>query len=900
MQPIDFDQAFQALTGNPPFPWQKALYKRFVSNPPDLPSSCNLPTGLGKTAVIAIWLIALANHPNNMPRRLVYVVNRRTVVDQTTDEVVKYQQPLADNGPPWHPILLDLSERLRCLAANPKDRPLAVSTLRGQFADNREWSADPSRPAIICGTVDMIGSRLLFSGYGCGFKSRPLHAGFLGQDVLVVHDEAHLEPAFQKLIVAIRDEQAKEPAPFGERHRLRVLELTATSRANGPPPTEGKGPIELTKEDRENKVVKQRIQAKKGIAFHKVKLERGSIAAKIGDLAAAYNDQDSQQAILVFVRTIDDVNVVAKKIAAITDNYELLTGTMRGKERDELICKPVFRRFRPGEQEGAEPGTVYLICTSAGEVGIDISADHLVCDLTPFDSEAQRFGRVNRRGGDEKKAHIDIVYETDPDPKKKDDPVEKARWATLKLFRNQLSPCDWDATRQEASPESLGNMIANLSEPERIAAFTPQPTILPVSDILFDAWALTTVRELLPGRPPVEPYLHGISGWEPPESYVAWRHEVELLEALGFTPKQLTELLDDYPLKPHELLRDVTYRVRDHLDEIAVENEHRSVWLVSQSGDVTPLTLGGLVARKPGGKNSDYLVEIAYCTVVLPPQANGLTRAGMLGAGDPAEQLDIADEWRDEGNKRRRVRLWDKDRIPDDVGPVRLVRTIDTKPETEDADTNTAGPRYWKWYVRPRSADEGGGSSATKEQLLNPHLTDTAQVAGTFADKLLTDVDLRTAVRLAALWHDLGKHRELWQRNMGNTAFPTKVIAKTGHKKPPRESIDYRHEFGSLLDVQDEKQAFLKEFAAKSEDIRELILHMIATHHGRGRPHFPADEAFDPDHKEIQAAQIARQVPQRYARLQRKYGRWGLAWLESLLRAADAEASANPDEVIHG
>ena len=111
-------------------------------------------------------------------------------------------------------------------------RQLAISTLRGQFADNHEWSADPSLPAVICGTVDMIGSRLLFSGYGLGFKTKPLHAGFLGQDVLLVHDEAHLEPAFQALVVAIKKEQERErerskPMPWP---KLRVMELTATSR----------------------------------------------------------------------------------------------------------------------------------------------------------------------------------------------------------------------------------------------------------------------------------------------------------------------------------------------------------------------------------------------------------------------------------------------------------------------------------------------------------------------------------------------------------------------------------------------------------------------------------------------------------------------------------------------
>src|SRR5829696_2926663 len=117
MDPLDFNTAFAALTGNDPFPWQSALYENHFAKG-DIPASCNLPTGLGKTSVIAVWLIALANGCP-VPRRLVYVVNRRTVVDQTTDEVEKYR----DNS-----AVLGFPEKL------------AISTLRGQFADNREWS----------------------------------------------------------------------------------------------------------------------------------------------------------------------------------------------------------------------------------------------------------------------------------------------------------------------------------------------------------------------------------------------------------------------------------------------------------------------------------------------------------------------------------------------------------------------------------------------------------------------------------------------------------------------------------------------------------------------------------------------------------------------------------------
>ena len=571
MKAIEFRSAFESLTGNPPFPWQEALYERFVSD--DIPSSCALPTGLGKTSVMAIWLIALANYPEKIPRRLVYVVNRRTVVDQATDEARKYGVRLTG----------DLKQALSMLCSETEEGriPLAISTLRGQFADNREWSADPSRPAIIVGTVDMIGSRLLFSGYGIGFKSKPLHAGFLGQDVLLVHDEAHLEPAFQKLIYAIREQQKTEPVPLGEKMRLRVMALTATPRESD------KNPFELTElekapperlPDRLTQPVHfvwQRLKAKKTIAFHHPEGEKEKIADRIGRLANQY--ADSGKAILVYLSSLEDHAIVCKSLSG--KNFQVLTGTLRGLERDRMAdprkesgC-PIFARFlkapRPDapEQERWKimqtSGTVYLICSSAGEVGIDISADHLVCDLVSYDRIAQRFGRVNRYGtGD---ANIDIVHEVAPDKKKEDDPNEQARWKTLQLLKEL--PLEYD--RRSASPLELMKLRAREELKSKYEkAYGAEPIYLETSDILFDAWALTTVRDKLPGRPPVEPYLHGLSEWEPPETHVAWREEVDnKFKLLGrYDPE---DLLEDYPIKPHELLRDRSDRVFKHVASIA-------------------------------------------------------------------------------------------------------------------------------------------------------------------------------------------------------------------------------------------------------------------------------------------------------------------------------------------
>ena len=63
-----FDEGFEKLTDNLPFPWQVVLYERFVSDREDnIPAIAQIPTGLGKTNVIAVWLLALINDPQEMP-----------------------------------------------------------------------------------------------------------------------------------------------------------------------------------------------------------------------------------------------------------------------------------------------------------------------------------------------------------------------------------------------------------------------------------------------------------------------------------------------------------------------------------------------------------------------------------------------------------------------------------------------------------------------------------------------------------------------------------------------------------------------------------------------------------------------------------------------------------------
>jgi CRISPR-associated endonuclease/helicase Cas3 len=871
-----FAGPFEALTGNVPFPWQEALFERLVAD--DFPSRCDIPTGLGKTSVLAIWLLALAKRAelgtaHGFPRRLVYVVNRRTVVDQATREAERFCEPERLNDPrlaaTWARLCGLRIQDIRDLER--LEEPVAVSTLRGQFADNGAWCIDPSRAAVIVGTVDMIGSRLLFSGYGRGFKTKPLHAGFLGQGALLVHDEAHLEPAFQELLLAIEKEQASAESSERDRFgRFTVMALTATSRVAG---ASDRGVLRLSDKDRAHEIVSRRVNATKRMVPHPV--DDKKLVDRAVDLALAH--QDSGKAILVFLWKVDDVQKVTKKLPR--DSWIQLTGTLRGLERDELTRQPIFARFDRKSTTPPQLGTVYLVCTSAGEVGVDFSADHLVCDLTPFDSMAQRFGRLNRFGDGD--ARIDVVHlatlgeaavETEPT-------WERARARTLAL----LSKLPRDERGHDASPAALGA----LDEAERTAAFTPLPEILQATDVLFDAWALTSIREPMPGRPPVADWLHGVpSKWEPPRIAVAWRREVELgLEQQGFSPQAL---LAAYPLKPHEILRDTAKRVLGELKTIAEAHPELTAWLVFADGRVELTRLDTLVDRK------DDDAALRDATIVLPPSAGGLEKAGALRGGEPArEDLDVADKWwaNRERTIPRRIRL--------SVGPegqssegrerhrMQLVLSIPLAPPADAGDDAEEGsePSTWRWYVDPGSSEEQGSRTALRQQRLDFHLGEAEHFAREIARALGLSATEANAIRWAARFHDLGKDRRLWQRSIGNFDAEL-VLAKSGDRRAGRASTKYRHELGSLFDMELEA-----DFRRLSDDEKELARHVVATHHGRARPCFLDGELFDPDHSDAACAALARDVTRRFARLQRKYGRWGLAYLESLVRAADVLAS---------
>src|ERR1700728_2021154 len=77
-----------AEDGPEPLRWQIRLFDQLCAS--DVPKVCELPTGMGKTSITHLWMRAWRHQKTlekkpQLPTRLVYVVDPRTVVDQATE-----------------------------------------------------------------------------------------------------------------------------------------------------------------------------------------------------------------------------------------------------------------------------------------------------------------------------------------------------------------------------------------------------------------------------------------------------------------------------------------------------------------------------------------------------------------------------------------------------------------------------------------------------------------------------------------------------------------------------------------------------------------------------------------------------------------------------------------------
>ena len=955
--PIDFDLAFKALTGHAPFPWQRKLFERLSGG--ELPSAVDVPTGLGKTWVMAIWLLARAAG-GRLPRRLVYVVDRRAVVDQATDSAERLRDALERSD------LLPVRNALGLAG-----RSLPISTLRGQHVDNREWLDDPAGPAIIVGTVDMIGSRLLFEGYGVSRRMRPMQAGLLGCDALVLLDEAHLARPFEELLKAI--EKGRRPrvgehggSTFGKLAGprasaslpppFRVLPLSATLGSTSEPAvhcTIDDDRVTIDDDDRTNETVRRRLEAPKTLTVEDLaegaSLE-GALAERAWDLArqeAEAVGRPMRMLIYCDRRTVAEavaVDLRRRAREAVPGSVVILfVGGRRVHER-QLAADELRTRGLMADSD-ALPGTpVFLVATSAGEVGVDLDADHMVCDLVAWERMVQRLGRVNRLGSGAARV---VAIDQGPPEKKAAGEEGIARHSAVRALLAELPRTEGG---RQAGPAALVGLAAQRG---RITvASTRMPLYPALTRPLVDAWSMTSLAEHT-GRPEVDPWLRG---WvrDEPRTTVVWRRYLPVCIAGDrvdvLKDKEVEAFFEAAPLHVSERLETETWRVADWLkkrarklakqaesgpsgvesDGPAAEADDR-IGTVESDG-VAPLRLRAPVAflfdnrgklDDRGKLNDAWLAlqdaaenlklkelasRIAGRLLVVDARMGGLSD-GLLNAEakEPVTTIECPEAWdevsgsEDEaaGLPSVRVRL-----SRDDERNRRLVESIGTD---HDADPNaepwrdlwatpyrvSESDRPVTWLVveqwRGGTSGEEGKSLTRSSQALDTHQEWAAKEAARIARDLDLDEADRTMLESAARVHDEGKRASRWQRafNAPRNGGP---YAKTRGPFNRHVLNGYRHEFQSMLDI--EKNGL--DGLDRSGPRFDLALHLLAAHHGHARPDMATDgcDGLPPSAAEIRAYEVGR----RFVRLQRQWGPWGLAWWEALLRAADQRASRAFDE----
>ena len=884
------------------YSWQRRLLEEWFLAA-KVPRAVDVPTGLGKTKIITAWLIARALGVH-LPRRLVYVVDRRAVVDQASAEASSLVEALAAAAEDAAVSEDQRASWLANLGLAPGER-LPVSTLRGQFVDNRLWMDRPHGSAIVVGTVDMIGSRLLFSGYGVSRGMRPVHAALLGCDAYVVLDEAHLVPPFESLLeqVAACTELDRASAPANCIPSFAVTALSATGRTRVDART-----FQLSEADLRDPPVAARLRAEKRLRLLPqvdVGQLAGTLAERAWELAAG------NRRVLVFSNS----RKIAQETEALLSERAkrsygdqcvtaLLVGERRVRERAMQSItshgpgkeKTVVQRFFPGLEEPETP--LFLVATSAGEVGIDLDADDIVCDLVPWERMVQRFGRVNRRpcpgsarievvpSLSERDAENTVLVDRLADLKA---PFESPEWVTVGEFH-------------DASPLALQELKARIG-PVLERATTPSPFYPELERAIVDAWALTSLKEH-PGRPIVAPWLRG---WDeqPPQTTLVWRSffplregwsqrygtkperkaiETDVERFFSAAPPQLSETLQAPTDRVAELIKKRVDSWQEHADGDEDGPAHEpAVAVLNAANDVDQLlTLEALKKMK-----ADQLTRvIAERTVVLDARLGGLTESGLL---DPKEtKRPITFDWDEslwwsvfEVEPPRRVR-WGLRVRPS--GPWRFegFRWI-LNPD------DASSPQLWVEVRRDRGSVEGDAAITKRSQSLSEHHVWIRADAEKIADALSLPAEKRLVLALAAGFHDTGKKRDLWQDAM-NAERDGRPFAKTTGGATPGALGGYRHEFGSLIEALRDP-----DISALATDDRELALHLIASHHGYTRP---TVAALDPESAPSASASVARAAALRCARLHRIWGPWGLVWWEALLRSADWSASrrVNADE----
>ena len=350
------------------------------------------PTGSGKTVAVTLgWVAHRLRNPERTPRRLVWCLPMRALVEQTADAV---------KG--WFEELAEVSEgRL--------PRPQDVHVLMGGVGTN-DWLEAPERPAVLVGTQDMLLSRALMRGYASSRALWPMEFALLHEESQWVFDEVQLMGAGRATsaqLEAFRQFEAERARRDGcaTGTPSRSLWISATL-----------DPSWLATVDHPAPLATAVVRVDPSAAPDS-RLGRLARAGKRLDQSPVAPKSPKKSDVAVYIARLADAILDAHRSGTMT--LVIVNRVDRAQDLREALEKRFFRRpeaaptlalvharFRPADREREMkkvlatddpngPGRI-VVATQAVEAGVDVSAATLFTELAPWSSLVQRFGRANR------------------------------------------------------------------------------------------------------------------------------------------------------------------------------------------------------------------------------------------------------------------------------------------------------------------------------------------------------------------------------------------------------------------------------------------------------------------------------------------------------------------------
>lgn len=1009
-----FTAFFYAVHGVDPFPWQQRLMQRVLDAGKGWPQAITLPTASGKTSCIDIALFALAAQADippeqrTAPRRIAFVVDRRIIVDEASERAKKIAEALIKSDAS---IVVAVARRLQSLQSDTltmssdDPAPLRVVTLRGGVFRDQTWSTVPLQPLVICSTVDQIGSRLLFRGYGASPGAWPIHAGLVGNDMLILLDEAHIAEPFLQTASAIAryrgHAQQALPVPF---HFVVMSATPPAACTDRFPATDAE-----LEPDREHPILGARWSASKLTTLVIAEGTKQSdfvekLATKLIEEAQALQTDD-RRVIAILVNRVATAQKVAERLKG--KPHVLLTGRMRPYDRDRIVKDAEVRYHLSTGAAAKLPkrSPVFVVATQCLEVGADMDFDGLVSECASLDALRQRFGRLNR-GGRPIQARGTIVIRADQTTASADeknlDPVYSRALPETWAWLNTI-PAD----QLDFGIEALQPKLATL-EPAAASKLRLEPRDAPVLlPAHIEAWSQTCPQPHCEPEPSL--FLHG-KNTNAPEISLCWRldlaaldkdEEEALFDYIGLCPPAAAECLS-VPLWALRqwFTNEASKALSLESDDIATEPDLKPM---SSDKPLFAVAWRGLPTSKTKPEDRSFILSSVDDlkglkrgdTLILSHHSSALYWLGedIAGKEKAGPHLDIGDRVQHSARARPTLRFhkaltihwpvpntaadgepqWPellqpwldssnietfledlaqaKDQLQSVLSSLqncaeqsaehswllqscaalhkeikdqrRLERAIhqplpasgfllrSTRRYRLNADADADG-------YDPIPDDSFSSSRSSEAILLSAHSLAVATRAAQHAKTAGLPESIICAFHLAGLLHDTGKADPRFQAMLlagssGYVPTPDQFLAKSARLARTRREAEAQRKAASypkggrheLLSTRLSESA-----AALWQDIEEqdLVLHLIASHHGHCRPFAPVVDDIDGTELAVSCEAAGHSfthpaasglerldsgISERFWQLQARFGPWGLAWLEGLFRLADQQVSAS-------